>query len=82
MLKKEFEYYLEHQEEFVKKYYGRYIIIKDQKVIGDATSEIEAILYAKNTLNLQLGTFLVQECLPGKENYTAVFHSHVLFTQA
>lgn len=82
MLEQEFKYYLEHQEEFLKKYSGRYIIIKDLQVVGDAKNEIDAILYAKDVLKLKLGTFLVQECRPGKESYTAVFHSHVLFTQS
>ena len=79
MLKKEFEYYLANHEELVKKHFGRYIVIKDQNVLGDFGSEVEAILYAKNKLNLPLGTFLVQHCLPGEENYTQFFHSRVMF---
>lgn len=74
MLEKEFKYYLDNQDTLVKSHYGRYIIIKDDSVLGDFGSEIEAILYGKNELKLELGTFLVQQCLAGKENYTQFFH--------
>lgn len=79
MLEKEFQYYLENQKELTKQHFSRFIIIKDQKILGDFSNEIEAVLAAKNELGLELGTFLVQQCLPGIENYTQFFHSRVLF---
>jgi len=79
MLQEEFKYYLDHQDELVKQHFGRYIVIKDEKVLGDFGSEVEAILFAKNNLKLEQGTFLVQHCMPGKENYTNFFHSRVMF---
>lgn len=78
MLEKEFKYYKDHQDELVRKHYARYIVIKDQKVYGDFNSEIEAISYAKIELKFELGSFLVQHCLPGIENYTQLFHSRVI----
>lgn len=80
MLEKEFKYYLENHSSLVKSHFGRYIVIKDEKILGDFNSEIEAILFAKNDLGLKLGTFLVQHCMPGKENYTQLFHSRVSFS--
>jgi hypothetical protein len=79
MLEKEFKYYLEHQSELAKKHFSRYIIIKDEKIYGDFSTEIEAVISAKNDLKFELGTFLVQHCLPGVENYTQFFHSRVMF---
>lgn len=79
MLEKEFKYYLDHQDELVKDHYGRYIVIKDDKVLGDFGSEVEAVIHAKNNLKLKLGTFLVQHCMPGEGNYTQFFHSRVMF---
>jgi hypothetical protein len=79
MLEKEFKYYLDHQNELVKSHYGRYIVIKDEKILGDFGSEIEAVLYARNEGKLELGTFLVQQCMPGKENYTQFF-ANLMFT--
>jgi hypothetical protein len=78
-LEKEFQYYLDHQDLLVKSHYGRYIVIKDEKVLGDFGTEVEAIIYSKDKLNLKLGSFLVQHCLPGEENYTQFFHSRVMF---
>jgi hypothetical protein len=77
-LEKEFNYYVAHQDELVKTHFGRYIVIKDEKVIGDFGNEVEAILSVKDKINLKLGTFLVQHCLPGKENYTQSFHGGVM----
>jgi len=76
-LEKEFEYYLENQAELVKKYNGKYIVIKNQQVIGVFESEIEAV--EKTVANHELGTFLVQKCEPGKESYTQTYHSRVVF---
>jgi hypothetical protein len=76
-LKKEFEFYLENQAELAKKFNGKYIVIKNQEVIGVFESEIEAI--DKTSANHKLGTFLVQKCEPGKESYTQTYHSRVVF---
>ena len=75
-LEKEFNYYLEHQEELVKKYKGKFIVIKDCSVIGAYDSEIEAL--EKTTEKHELGTFIVQKCAPGSENYTHTYHSRVV----
>ncbi len=74
-LEKEFNYYLEHQDELVEKYNGKFVVIKDCNVIGAFDSELEAI----NTTSEQyeLGTFLVQKCEPGSESYTQTYHSRV-----
>ncbi len=76
-LEKEFKYYLEHQKELVKKYNGKFIVIKDCEVIGAFDSELEAV--EKTAEKHELGTFLVQKCEPGSESYTQTYHSRVLF---
>lgn len=75
MLDKEFEYYKSHQEELVAKYRGRFVVIRDQKVIGDYSSELEALTESKK--NYEMGTFLIQYADTGKSNYTQTFHSRV-----
>jgi hypothetical protein len=76
-LEKEFNYYLEHQDELVKKYNGKFIVIKNREVIGAFDSELEAI--EKTTETHELGTFLVQKCEPGTASYTHTYNSRVLF---
>lgn len=77
-LKKEFEYYLAHQDELVAIYSGKFVVIKDQKVIGSYPDQISAINDAKKLH--ALGTFLVQKVEPGKSAYTQTFHSRVAFS--
>lgn len=76
-LKREFKYYIEHQKELVEKYNGKFIVIKNCKVIGAYDSDLEAI--NKTTEKHELGTFLVQKCEPGSESYTQTYHSRVAF---
>ena len=77
MLEKEFKYYLNNQKELVKKYKGKFIVIKNQMVIGDYGSEMNA--YNETLKEHELGTFLIQHCLPGEESHTATFHSRVVY---
>jgi hypothetical protein len=76
-LKKEFQYYLDHQDELVAKYSGQIIVIKDQKVIGVFDTELHAV--QETAKSHPLGSFLVQKCEPGQESYMQVFHSRVAF---
>ena len=76
-LEKEFKYYLDNQDELVKKYNGKFIVIKNQKVIGDYSSELEAI--KETSQKEKLGTFLIQKCEPGSDSYSQMFHSRVAF---
>lgn len=73
----DFNYYLQHQKELVGKYNGKFIVIRDLQVIGAFDSELEAI--KETTKKHPLGTFLVQKCEPGSENYTQTYHSRVAF---
>lgn len=76
MLEKEFAYYLHNQSDLVKKYKGKFIVIKDDKVIGAYDSHLDA--YNTTVKTETLGTFLIQHCLPGKDSFTQTFHSRVL----
>lgn len=77
MLKEEFEYYLSHQDELVKLYIGKFIVIKSKQIIGVYNSELEA--YTQTLKSEDAGTFLIQECQPGSENYTQTFRTRVIF---
>ena len=78
-LKKEFDWYLAHQDELVKEYNGRFVVIKDQAVIGNFAEEATAVF---ETQKLHaLGTFLVQRVTPGSDAYTQTFHSRVVYSR-
>lgn len=76
MLEKEFKYYLKNQDELLKKFNGRFIVIKDDKVLGDYSSEIEAL--SETRKSHEVGTFLIQKCTPGNNAYTETYHSRVV----
>ena len=76
MLEKEFQFYLKNQADLVSKYNGKFIVLKNQKVIGVYDSNSEA--YAQTSKSEKLGTFLIQHCLPGAEGYSQTFHSQVI----
>ena len=77
MLDREFEYYLKNQNELVKDYNGKYIVIKEDKVIGVYDSESTA--YFETEKQHEAGTFLIQFCEPGDGAYSQSFHSRVSF---
>ena len=76
-LKKEFEYFLNHQSELVKKYKGKVLVIVGENVVGAYDTTFEALSAAQKSY--EPGTFLLQECIEGKEAYTQTFHSRVAF---
>jgi len=74
-LQQQLEYFKSNQNELIKKYEGKFLVIKDQEIQGAYDTEMEAYTNAKN--EFELGTFLIQQCLPGQESYTQTFHSRV-----
>lgn len=77
-LQKEFDFYKSHQDELVKEHEGRYLVIKDQTVIGVYGTREEAIQEAMK--EHALGTFLVQYVQSGENNHTQTFHSRVVLS--
>jgi len=76
-LEKNFRYYLEQQDELVKQYAGKVLVIKDCEVVSVHDSEAEALIAARQ--RFQPGTFIVQKCSPGPDDYIQHFHSRVSF---
>ena len=78
LLKKEFEYYIAHQDEFVEQYDGKVIAIKDGKVLGAYDNDLDAVTETKKSHDL--GTFLVQRVSKGDAEYTQHYNSRVVFS--
>ncbi|MBP9758988.1 hypothetical protein KBD45_04800 [Candidatus Dojkabacteria bacterium] len=77
MLEEEFQYYLEHQKEFLKSYENKFLLIQGLKLKGVYDTEVEAYEEAKE--KYELGKFLIQKCTKGDSSYTQTFHSRVNF---
>jgi len=78
-LKNEFDYYLKHQDDFVREFEGKVVVLKDHKVIGVYDDELEAVKEAEKSNSL--GTFLVQRVERGSGSTTQTFHSRVAFEE-
>ena len=71
MLDREFKYYLDNQDEIVKEYNGKVVVIKDDCVTDAYDNKEQA--YFESVKKYKLGTFLIMRCSPGNEAYTADF---------
>ena len=74
-LQKQLEYFKSHQDELVRKYEGKFLVIRDQEVQGVYDTEMEAYTDAKKKFGL--GVFLIQQCSPGQESYTQTYLSRL-----
>ncbi len=72
MLEREFNYFLDNQNELVKKHRGKYVVIVADKVVGEFESDAAA--YFETIKKYQLGTFLIQLCEPGDGAYTQIIN--------
>lgn len=77
MLDKAFTWYLENQDELVKKYKGKFVVIVNDSVVGAYVSKSKA--YFETQKSHKLGTFLIQYCDSGSEAYSQFFNSRVTF---
>ena len=77
-LQAEFEYYLSHQDEMVEEYDGKYIVIKDEEVLGVYDDELTAVTETQKSHDI--GTFLVQKVSSGDAEYSQTFHSRAVFS--
>ena len=74
----EFKYYLDHQDEMVKRYEGKFIVIKNGEVLGAHDNELVAI--AETQKSHKLGTFLIQKVSKGSQDYSQTYNSRVAFS--
>lgn len=78
MIETLFKYYLEHQEELVSKYDGKYLIITDEGVVGAYDSLNKGYEVALKTYGK--GNFMLQLCSEGEKDYSQrFFTSRVVF---
>jgi len=78
MLDTEFKYYIDNQDEIVKSYNGKVVVIKDNKVVGAYDSDEDA--YFESIKKYKQGTYLIQLCTPGDGAYTIRnFHPDIRF---
>ena len=68
MFDQEFNYFIAHQEELVKKYSNKTLILKGEEVIGAFDSPLHAYIFAKD--KYAPGSYMLQRCISGTDAYT------------
>ena len=76
MLKDELDFFIKNQKKLLKKYKNKFLVIKDQKIIDVYDNPLEA--YLNTQKEYELGTFIIQRCIPGKKAYTVSIQSCVV----
>lgn len=72
-----FDYYLQNQDEFVKMYNGKYLVLTDDGVQSAYDTKDEA--YSVAVQRYGIGNFIIQLCTEGTDAYTQTFHSRVIY---
>ena len=73
MLEKEYEFYKSNQTTFVGKYLKKYIVIKEQAVIG--VYETQEAALTETIKDHKIGTFLIQYVAPVGDDTILRFYS-------
>jgi len=76
-MKDELDYFISNQQELVKKYFGKILVIKDKTIVGVYDHILEA--YVEAHKKYELGTFMLQSCDRGVEAYTVTISSREVF---
>lgn len=69
---KELKFYLDNKEELMKKYEGKVLVIKDEKIVNAFNSVSDAYNFGSTTYGL--GNFSIQEVKKETDN-TVLYHS-------
>lgn len=75
---KDFKYFLENQDKIFSKYPNKFVVIYNEEVVL-ADDTFEGALEDALKENLELGTFIIQECSGNPKSYTQSFHSRAIF---
>ncbi len=71
----DFKYFLDNQEELIKKYPNKFLVIKNKSVIGAFDDQVTA--YTETTKSHKPGSFIIQHASKNSTD-TQVFHSRVI----
>jgi hypothetical protein len=72
MFTEELNFFIKNQDDLVKRYSGKALVIKGQELCGVYDTPLEA--YAQLQHDNQLGKAMIQICQPGPAAYTATLN--------
>ena len=72
----DFNYFIENMAELYRKYGHKFIVVKNQNILG---AYDDFMIAYENTLNTEeIGTFLIQECFDDVEKMVNHFQGNVM----
>jgi len=74
MFNEELKFFIANQEELVRKYKGKTLVIKGACVLGAYSSALEA--YSQTLKTHKAGSFMLQPCTAGANAYTVTINSN------
>lgn len=75
-LDRNYQYFLNNRDNIVREYYGRFVIIHEEKVVSNHDSELKAYLEGKEEFGL--GNFIIQYAVPEDEEKLQAFCSPIV----
>jgi len=76
-LKQDYQYFIENREKLCREYNGKFVVIKNQKVIDVYDDKVNA--YLETSKEHEAGTFIIQECTPDADIPIQMFHTRATF---
>ena len=73
VLLRQLDYYKIHQQEFLKDYNGKVLLIQNEQLVKTFDDRTSAYQYGKK--NLDPGTYFIIKCTPGDKEYTVNYAS-------
>ena len=73
VFQQELDFFMAHQDELVRAHRGKVLVIRGTQVVGVYSTSLEAYVEAQKSY--QLGSFMIQACVPGPEAFTATVSS-------
>lgn len=68
MFEQELQYFIDNQDELVRQFSGRTLLIRQQNLEGVYDTPLDAYLYAQQVY--EPGSYMIQKCEPGEDAYT------------
>jgi hypothetical protein len=76
MTNKDYEFFQKNREKIIAGHENSYVVIKEAAVQGYYPTENEAFVAMKGSV---LGTFIIQKCLPQKDDVIEFYSRRVVF---
>lgn len=80
MLQDELDFFIANQDELVRKYQGKVLVLRNREVVGVFDTPLDAYLDAES--RFEPGTYAIQRCTPGPEAYTVTVSSSICIAGA